>query len=89
MLVADGFEDAILGVVKRKGLPDVVCYDYEKCIQVLVMRDGCSFEEAQEHMEFNVVDAYVGESTPAYLHRPSDGDEPLAFVHRWADDLEG
>ena len=85
VLLADGFEDAILGVVTRKCLPDVVCYDYEKCIQVLVMRDGMTFEEASEYMSFNVTDSFNGEGTPAFLFKPTDGETVLEFVNIWAD----
>lgn len=69
MLVADGFDEAILGVIQVKGRPDVVCYDYEKCCEILCERDKMTYAEAVEHMDFNVVDAYVGEETPAFLFR--------------------
>lgn len=78
MLVADGFDEAILGVLQIKGRPDIVCYDYERCVEILCDRDKMTVAEAQEYMEFNVVDAYVGETTPAFLHR---GDR--AMVEEW------
>ena len=81
MLVADGFDEAIIGVVQCKGRPDLVCYDYEKCIQVLV-KTGMDEEEARAHMEFNVIDAYMGEDTPAFLRRGDRG-----YVDEWADGL--
>ena len=43
-------------------------YDYEKCIQVLVERDGMTREDAEEFFDFNVVGAYVGENTPIFLY---------------------
>jgi hypothetical protein len=66
MLEADGFEGAILGVVRRCGQPDIIAYSYEKAVGVLV-DDGASHEEAIEHLEFNVVGAWVGEETPAWV----------------------
>ena len=69
MLKADGFDDAVLGVATRCAHGDVVVYDYEKCAEVLVERDGMSYEEAIEFLDFNVVGAYVGEGTPFFLHR--------------------
>ena len=33
LLVADGFDDAILGVVEGCGRATVVCYDYAKCVE--------------------------------------------------------
>ena len=87
MLLADGFEGAIIGVLKCKGREDVVCYDHQQCVEVLMSRDGLSYEDAQEHMGFNVTDAYVGEETPAFLVRPTEEDQtPLEFVNHWADE---
>lgn len=65
-LYADGFEDAIIGV-GRQFNTDVVVYDEEKCIQILMERDGMTDEEAEEFFEFNVVGAYVGEHTPIFV----------------------
>lgn len=67
-LLADGFEDAVIGVVDGACRNPVVCYDYQKCIQILVKRDRMSEEEADEYMSFNVTGAYVGEMTPLFLH---------------------
>lgn len=67
LLFADGFDDAILGVARRCGSPDVVAYDYAKCADMLVARDGMSHEDAVEWMEFNVVGAYVGPRTPVFV----------------------
>ncbi len=67
ILFADGFEEAILGIVRRAGQPDVIAYDYEKCVQILVERDDMTKEEAFEYMEFNVVASFVGEKTPIFI----------------------
>jgi hypothetical protein len=70
-LLADGFEDAFVGIVVGKSRVPVVCYDRERCIEVLMTRDGMSEDEAEEFFAFNVEDAYVGERTPAFLMRPT------------------
>jgi hypothetical protein len=67
LLKADGFDDALLGVGRKKCSPDSLVYDYEKCVDILMKRDGMTYEEAVEFMEFNVVDAYVGEHTPIFV----------------------
>ena len=69
ILLADGFERAFIGVVESKGSKPRACYDSGKCIKVL-MEDGSDMtaREAVEYFEFNVIDAYVGESTPAFIH---------------------
>ena len=65
-LVADGFDEAIIGI-GRQFNKNLVIYDEDKCIEILMERDGMSEEEAIEFFEFNVVGAYVGEYTPIYL----------------------
>ena len=61
-LFADGYEDAIIGVNTK----NVVCYDREKCIEIL-MKD-MSREDAEEYFSYNTEGAYVGEKTPIYVH---------------------
>ena len=68
LLQADGFEDALLGVGTKKGSEDSLVYSYEKCVDILIDREDMSYEEAIEWMEFNVVDAYVGPTTPIFVH---------------------
>ena len=65
-LKADGFDDAILGVVERCSQPTLICYDYRKCVEIL-MGKGMDEDEAAEWMSFNVVGAWVGEYTPVFL----------------------
>ena len=68
MLVADGLDEAIIGVARRAGGTYVVAYDEDMCLDVF-MEDGMSLDEAREWFEFNVVSAYVGEQTPIFLSR--------------------
>ena len=65
-LMADGFEEALVGFGTRFNSP-VTVYDLNKCLDILVERDGMSYDEAQEYMEFNVLGAYVGEETPIFI----------------------
>lgn len=69
MLFADGLDEAIVGVVVRCGQPTLVCYDAEKCIEVLMKRDGMTYEDASEFHYVNTEGAWVGERTPVFLHR--------------------
>jgi hypothetical protein len=68
LLKADGFDDAILGVGLKKGSEDSIVYSYEKCVEILMDREDMTYEDAIEWMEFNVVDAYVGPTTPIFVH---------------------
>lgn len=64
-LVADGFEDALIGHTQGPNL--VAVYDYDMCVHVLMERDGMTCEEAVEYMDFNVTGSYVGEKTPIFI----------------------
>lgn len=65
-LFCDGFDEAIIGVANRFGMPPVAAYDYEAIIKKLV-NGGCSREEAEEHFEFNIAGAWHGENTPVFV----------------------
>jgi len=67
-LTADGFAEALIGYVEIFNRI-IAAYDRSKCIKILMKRDGMSEEEAQEYFEFNVIGAYMGENTPAFLTR--------------------
>lgn len=69
-LTADGFEAAIVGYVERCGFAPVILYDVEKCLQILMDRDGMDEEEAREFMDYNVIGSYSGPGTPMFLNRP-------------------
>jgi hypothetical protein len=64
VLLADGFEDAFVGIGRQFGKPMAI-YNKQKCIEVL--SEGMSEEEAEEYFSFNVEGAYVGENTPVFL----------------------
>lgn len=68
LLKADGFDEAILGVVQRIGI-QAICYDLNKVIEILMTRDGMDEEEAWEYYQFNIAGSWVGESTPLFLER--------------------
>ena len=59
-LCADGFDDAILGM-----LGDVVAYSTKKILDILI-EQGLSYEEAREHFDFNIAGS-MGEGYPVYI----------------------
>ena len=78
-LLADGFEDCFIGFGRQFTTP-VAVYDYDKCVAKIVEdaeescrefyanHEGCNhYDEAVEYMEFNVVGAWVGKSTPVFI----------------------
>lgn len=72
-LLADGFEEAFVGVARRCGQPTLAVYDYALGVKVLMTRDGMDEGEAEEWMEFNVLGAWMGEHTPLWrVHVDAD-----------------
>ena len=65
-LYADGFEDALIGLGWQH-TKLIAIYDYDKCVEILILRDDMTHEEAIEWMEYNVVGSYVGEYTPIFM----------------------
>jgi hypothetical protein len=66
VLLADGLEEAFIGICQQFNTYFAV-YDRQKCIEIFMTRDGMSEDEAEEFFEFNVVGAYVGPQTPAFI----------------------
>ena len=71
MLKWDGFDSAIIGVGGRCNTDPMIVYDYDKMVDVLVMRDGMAQEEAEEYLDYNVVCAWIGDTTPIILKNKS------------------
>ena len=65
-LYADGFEDALIGLGWQHTKLSAI-YDYDKCVEILILREDMTHEEAIEWMEYNVVGSYVGEYTPIFM----------------------
>lgn len=66
-LLADGFDDAIIGITRRINMEPVVAYDYDKCVEILMTNSGMEYEDAVEYMEYNVVGAWLGDHTPIFI----------------------
>ena len=70
LLKLDGFDEAIIGVCLTwhgNMMVERIVYDGNK-IKELLMSDGeCSEEDAQEHIDFNIIGGYVGDSTPIVM----------------------
>ena len=68
-LTADGLESALIGFTINQHHAHVAVYDYDLCVEVLVVRDGMSHEEADEFLAFNTLSAYVGPNGPLFMKR--------------------
>jgi hypothetical protein len=69
MLVADGYDEAVLGIARRGSQPDLIAYDVEKIIEILMTRDDMTYEVAVEFFDFNIAGAWVGEETPIFIYK--------------------
>jgi hypothetical protein len=66
-LFADGFDDALIGIARRANGDALAAYSREKCVKVLMDRDGMDEAEANEFFDFNVIGSWVGEGTPLFI----------------------
>lgn len=87
----DGYDDCVLGLAFRCATDPVLVYDRDAVLAKL-MGEGSEMthDEAEEWIEFNMADAWVGEQTPFLLRRfqpevwqevrqdDPDGDDPSA-----------
>mgnify|MGYP001448178544 FL=1 len=71
MLKWDGFDNAIIGVGERNNTDSMIVYDYDKMVKVLVTRDDMSYEEAEEYIDYNVIGAWIGDTTPIIVSKKS------------------
>jgi hypothetical protein len=71
-LTCDGFDDAIIGMCERINLGPVVAYDVEKIIDIMIERDGMTYEEALDFYGYNIIGSWVGEYTPVFITKIED-----------------
>ena len=81
VLFADGLDDAVIGLTRdmKSGTYRVV-YDTHRVIQVLMNDQGLDYDDACEHLEVNIVGAYVGDGTPVWSFLPAieeEGEEDM------------
>lgn len=63
MITADGFDSCIIG----KDSKDRAVYDADAMIDVLMMRDDMTREEAEEFFWYNIDGSHMGDETPIYV----------------------
>ena len=65
-IVNPDLEEAFVGVVMRMGQPDIMCYNYDKVIDIYI-EGGMTREEAIDYFYFNTIGAWCGETTPCFI----------------------
>ena len=63
-LIADGFDDAIIGVSDDFNQPLRLIYSEKKCLEIL--SKDMTMLESIEYFDYNVKGAYMGEKTPIW-----------------------
>lgn len=63
LMIADGFDAAVIGICNQS---QRLIYSYKKCIDILISNDNMSDTDAIEYLNFNTINAYVGEKTPIW-----------------------
>lgn len=71
IILIDGLESAFVGLARR-GAITAACYDYERCIEVLINEGGMSKEEAVDFVEYNIDKNWVGCNTPFFVNKFDD-----------------
>ena len=67
VILADGYELAFLGCgYSFSG--SYAIYDLSTSIEILMQRDGMSFDEAEEFIEYNVLGSYIGDRMPVFMY---------------------
>ena len=62
-LKADGLDEAIIGYDDQTGR---LIYSMSKIIDILIIDDGMTEEDALEHYYYNIHGGYLGEKTPIW-----------------------
>ena len=66
VLLADGFDEPFIGMTEVFGRPPIATYDRDKCLEILIQRDGMPLDDAIDFFNYNVTGSWVGEETPAF-----------------------
>ena len=66
-LLADGWDECILGTAYSPGRPLLVIYDGDGIIEKLAKE--MTYEEAEDYFSFNIEGAWQGSSTPVFVRK--------------------
>ncbi|MDB4659288.1 hypothetical protein OAE43_01005 [Akkermansiaceae bacterium] len=67
LLLMEGYDDCIVGVVERFGQPPIVCYDKQLVLLQIATDSGMTEGDAEEWFEYNQIGAWMGEDTPCFI----------------------
>lgn len=64
VILADGFEDAFLGVTHNK--PIRAIYNYWRCLELLMEDEGAEFDETMDWLD-EFIEEDLGKHAPLYI----------------------
>jgi hypothetical protein len=70
MVGPEGFDGAIIGigsVATPDGDQEVLVYDIQRMVRILVDSEDMTLEEAQEFIHFNILGIYLGQPGPCFV----------------------
>ena len=70
----DGLDGAIIGHGSKYPEDSVLIYSAQRIIDLLMLQNGMSLEEAEEYFSFNIACLYAGEGTPIIVWECEDDD---------------
>lgn len=65
----DGFESAIIGVVREFGNGPRILYSIPKILEILQQNSDMTYSDAEEYFDYNIIGGYFGEQNPIFLDR--------------------
>lgn len=76
IMLADGLERALIGFTRDSPASRIrAIYNYDRCVTALLKNNPeWDHDDAIEWLEYNVIGAYVGDTTPLFV-TPFEDDE--------------
>lgn len=73
------FDTAIVGVADRVNLPPAVVYDVNRLVPIIMRKHRCSFEDALDHVGYNVTGFSDGPNSPLFINVYKPGHDAYCF----------
>jgi|DEB0MinimDraft_3_1074331.scaffolds.fasta_scaffold15510_4 hypothetical protein len=75
ILIADNLDDAFVGIIQRGNDVPYLAYDYWKVVDIIYKSleeehgEETEFTDAIDYVEYNIISAWEGPHTPAFIRR--------------------
>lgn len=67
LFLEKGFDGAIIGHTQRMNQSSLVTYSVDKIVEIMVERDGMSYEDAIDFFDYNIGGGWLGDGTPMFV----------------------